>query len=62
MIKAAQLDLQLYNYVKEIEHMVLVQGKSLTDPEVLQKSMEMDLLIIKAMHSKKKSFRQSEAC
>jgi hypothetical protein len=62
MIKTAQLDLQIYNYVKEMEDMVLVQGKLLTDPEVLRKSMELDVLIITAMRSKKRSFRQSEAC
>ncbi|MDF2964457.1 MAG: Spo0E like sporulation regulatory protein [Paenibacillus sp.] len=58
---SANLDTGIHKYVGELHELVNVRGYELTNPEVVKKSMELDLLILQAMHSQKKRFQQIEA-
>ncbi|MCR8631838.1 MULTISPECIES: aspartyl-phosphate phosphatase Spo0E family protein [Paenibacillus] len=61
MIIATKLEKRIHSYVGELNELVNVQGYELSNPVVVKKSMELDLLILKAMRSRKKRFHQNEA-
>ncbi|NOU93799.1 Spo0E family sporulation regulatory protein-aspartic acid phosphatase [Paenibacillus sp. LMG 31456] len=61
MITSTQLESRIHSYVGELNKLVNVLGYELSSPEVVKKSMELDLLILEAMRSQKKRFHQNEA-
>ncbi|TDF99612.1 aspartyl-phosphate phosphatase Spo0E family protein [Paenibacillus piri] len=56
MIVSALLELKIHRYVDELHELVNVKGYALTNPEVVNKSMELDLLILKAMRGQSNAF------
>jgi hypothetical protein len=61
MILSAKLEKNILQCVGELHELVNMQGYELTNPAVVNISMKLDLLILKAMRSQRRKISPEEA-